>query len=180
MKQLKFYILCFFMFSVLGWLWEVFYNYIRTGIFINSGTLVGPWLPIYGWAGILITFISKKIKNNPILLYLISFILFGIIEYLTSVYLEIVHHMRWWDYSKYVLNINGRIWIIGLLVYALFSILIVYCLVPLIEKMYKKINKKVLGYILVILLLLHTTDYIYSTLNPERGNAKKINCNCTK
>lgn len=175
MKKFKFYLLCFFIFSCLGWLWEVSFNLVRVGEFINSGTLVGPWLPIYGWSGIIIVFISEKIKKNPLLIYITSFILFGIIEYSTSLYLEKIHHLKWWDYSDNFLNINGRIWIIGLLFYALIGLIIIYCVVPIIKKIYNKLNKKTLSYILIILVLFHIVDFVYSTFNPERGAAKKTN-----
>jgi len=179
MKKFKFYILCFFIFSLLGWLWEVIFNLVRVGEFINSGTLVGPWLPIYGWSGVIIVFISEKIKKNPLLIYITSFILFGVIEYGTSFYLEKVHHLKWWDYSENFLNINGRIWIIGLLFYALIGLIIVYSVVPIIKKIYNRINPKTLSYILIILISIHIVDFVYSTLNPERGAAKhtKISIN---
>ena len=43
------YILLFFAFSFIGWSWEVVLHLINDGVFVNRGTMYGPWLPIYGW-----------------------------------------------------------------------------------------------------------------------------------
>lgn len=38
-------ILFFFIFSFVGWVWEVALYLFRDGILVNRGTLYGPWLP---------------------------------------------------------------------------------------------------------------------------------------
>ena len=38
----------FFIFSVIGWIWEVVLHIIVDGEFVKKGVLHGPWLPIYG------------------------------------------------------------------------------------------------------------------------------------
>src|SRR5699024_6176991 len=47
-------VLMFFIFSFIGWLWEVSLHLITDGEFVNRGVLQGPWLPIYGTGGMLI------------------------------------------------------------------------------------------------------------------------------
>ena len=42
------YILFFFVFSFIGWVWEVCLVLVQTGKLVNRGVLFGPWLPIYG------------------------------------------------------------------------------------------------------------------------------------
>ena len=44
-------ILLFFIFSGMGWIWEVILHIIEDGMIINRGVLAGPWLPIYGAGG---------------------------------------------------------------------------------------------------------------------------------
>ena len=43
-----FFVLCF-----IGWIYEVSIHLVRDGVFVNRGTMHGPWLPIYGWGGLL-------------------------------------------------------------------------------------------------------------------------------
>ena len=42
------YIYLFFVTCFIGWLWEVVWELLKNGNLINSGTMRGPWLPIYG------------------------------------------------------------------------------------------------------------------------------------
>lgn len=174
MKKIWLYILYFFIFSIFGWIWEELLYYVRHGFFINCGTLYGPWLPIYGWGSVFVLLLHSKVKEKPILFLILSFIICGVIEYLTSLYLEVVHHMMWWDYSNYTLTINNRVWLVGLLIFSLFSFVIAYIISPIINKLYKKMNKKILKVILIILLMFHVGDYIYSTINPNTSHVKII------
>ena len=47
-------IILFFVFSFIGWAWEVSLHLVRDGVFVNRGVMYGPWLPIYGSGGIMI------------------------------------------------------------------------------------------------------------------------------
>ena len=42
-------IILFFLFSFIGWLWEVLLHIVISGTFVNRGTFHGPWLPIYDY-----------------------------------------------------------------------------------------------------------------------------------
>ena len=59
-------ILLFFIFSFIGWTWEVSLHLITDGVFVNRGVLHGPWLPIYGTGGVLILIILNKLREKPI------------------------------------------------------------------------------------------------------------------
>ena len=48
------YILIFLICSCIGWCWEVIWEFLKNGCLINSGTMHGPWLPIYGSGSLLI------------------------------------------------------------------------------------------------------------------------------
>lgn len=86
-------ILFFFIFSFVGWLWEVGLYLFRDGILVNRGTMYGPWLPIYGVGCTLIVLLTKfktfrKMLKNPVLTFSVVMILCTVIEYLTSWYIE--------------------------------------------------------------------------------------------
>lgn len=162
-------IILFFIFSGIGWIWEVALHLITNGTFVNKGTMHGPWLPIYGWGGILILTILYRFRKNPKLEFLLTVIICGLVEYFTSFYLEMVHHFKWWDYSGYFLNLNGRICAEGLLVFGLGGLAIVYLVAPLIDNHIKKINKNALVLICVFLLVIFMFDQKYSSENPNTG-----------
>lgn len=171
------YILLFFTFSTVGWLWEVLLHLLTDGTFVNRGTLHGPWLPIYGFGGILILICLKKFRKNPLLLFLMAFILCGVVEYITAWYLETFNSMKYWDYSGYFLNLHGRICLEGLLVFGLGGCGFTYIFAPILDNLYKKIKPQIKSIICLIFLLTFTLDFMYSSLispNEGEGISQKV------
>ena len=168
-------ILMFFFFSFFGWLWEVGIYLFKDGRFVNRGTMLGPWLPIYGTGCIVILFLLflpkkfKKITDNPILTFFIVMLLCGTIEYTTSWYLEMTHGMRWWDYTGYFLNINGRVCFEGLFFFGIGGCLCLYIVAPFMQGVISKIPSKVREIICVVLAILFLADSAYSSINPNVG-----------
>ncbi len=163
------YVLFFFTFSVIGWIWEVLLQFLKYGILVNRGTMFGPWLPIYGWGGVLILILLKKFRAQPAKLFVLAFLLCGIIEYATSWYLEYFKHLRYWDYSGYFLNINGRVCLEGLILFGLGGCAFTYFVAPLLDNLYKKINPKVALVLCIVLISLYNVDLIYSSHHPNMG-----------
>ena len=113
-------IILFFSFSVLGWMIEVSLKFIDFGRFINRGFFIGPYCPIYGLGSILIILVTQNFReHSPALVFLISLLVCGLVEYLVSYFLEVRYHARWWDYSNRPMNLNGRIWIGNLVLFGL-------------------------------------------------------------
>lgn len=175
MKKFGLYFWNFICFAIIGWIYEELYYIFFKHQIVNSGTMFGPWLPIYGTGGILIYFLSKKYKEKPIKMFIMSFILCGIIEYATSFYLEKVYNLKWWDYSNYMFNLNGRICLIGLLVFSLLALIVMYFVLPIIESIYNKINIKYRRIIIYVLLALFAFDFIYSTFSPNVSSINEVN-----
>ena len=160
----------FFIFAMIGWVWEVVLHIIVDGEFVKRGVLQGPWLPIYGYGGILILTVLNKFRAKPLTQFIAIIILCGTIEYFTSVYLETIYNgQRWWDYSGYFLNLHGRICAEGLLVFGLGGIAIVYIAAPLLDNIIKKIDHKKLVTVCCILVILFAIDNIYSRKVPNTG-----------
>lgn len=160
----------FFLFSFIGWVWEVSLCLISSGTFVNRGVLHGPWLPIYGTGGILVLIVLKKLRDKPILEFLSAIVLCGCVEYSVAWNLEMTHGgQKWWDYSGYFLNLHGRICAEGLLVFGLGGLAIVYVLAPFLDNQLKKLNRKVMAIIGAILLIIFASDQIYSNKHPNMG-----------
>ncbi len=163
-------ILVFFIFSFGGWVWEVSIHLINDGVFVNRGTMHGPWLPIYGGGVAIIMILLAKWRSKPQIEAALIILLCGVVEYSTSLILEITSGgTRWWDYTGYFLNLNGRICAEGLLVFAVGGMVAVYLLVPLMDTIFSKINGKVLVGICLVLLSCFIGDIIYSHFVPNVG-----------
>lgn len=163
-------VLMFFIFAFTGWIWEVMLHFITSGRFVNRGVLHGPWLPIYGCGGILILTVLNKFRKKPVLQFTSAMALCGIIEYATSVYLEYANDgQKWWDYSGYFLNLNGRVCAEGLFVFGLGGLIVVYFAAPLLDNVIRKLKTKLIVPICAVLLILFLGDLIYSSKYPNTG-----------
>ncbi len=109
---------------------------------VNRGVLHGPWLPIYGAGGAAVLIILKKIREKPILTFFLTVVICGVMEYLTSFVLELMTGTRWWDYSGFLFNLNGRICLEGLIVFGLGGCAFIYVLAPMLDEFYQKIPKR--------------------------------------
>ena len=105
---------------------EVIGKLITLKRFINRGFLIGPYCPIYGAGAILITFLLKKYTEDPITLFIMAILVCGILEYLTSYFMEKIYHARWWDYSQRKFNINGRVCLNTIIPFGLLGMFIIY------------------------------------------------------
>ena len=163
-------IVVFFMFCIFGWLWEVSLHLITDGTFVNRGFLHGPWLPIYGSGVVMIAVLLYRLRRKPALEALAVMVLCGTVEYLTSYFMELAHGVRWWDYTGYFLNLNGRICLEGLAVFAVGGMAAVYLLVPIIDAFVtRRIKPKLLISVCVALLVCFAGDMVYSRFVPNMG-----------
>ena len=168
MKDIYFYLLLFFIYAVLGYICEVIYVYIGTKKWINRGFLFGPYLPIYAFGGLLITFLLTGYYNDPIVVFVMGLIMCSCLEYYTSFLMEKIFHKRWWDYSEQKYNVNGRICLKNSILFGIAGLFIIYLVNPLIYSFLDNIsydNRKIAS---LILLLIFTIDLIISVIDAYR------------
>lgn len=162
----------FFLFlvgAVIGWSYEVILHLFKDGAFVNRGMLHGPWLPIYGTGCVLMVGLKKWTGGKPFAYFVSCFLASAVLEYATSWLMEAVYHTRWWDYSALPLNLNGRIFLGGLFGFALAGCLLVYVLLPAMEKVYRKIPRNALKAAACLLAVIFILDVALSTLFPNMG-----------
>lgn len=159
----------FFVFSFAGWFWEMCFHIIGDGEFVNRGILHGPWLPIYGTGCIMILLIFNKLRSNPALLFGLTILLCGVVEYFTAALLEMRFGYRWWDYNGYFFNINGRVSAEGLVFFGIGGMAVVYFAAPLLDNILRKIRFRVILPICIVLVTLFTVDIFYSYSDPNTG-----------
>ncbi len=162
-------ILMFFASSSIGWIWETLFHLFRFGTFVNRGALHGPWLPIYGWGAIVLLIILKRVRNKPLVTFVLAMIICGLIEYGTGWYLETLKNARWWDYDGYFLNIHGRICLEGLITFGIGGCAFIYYIAPLLDSILSKINNHIKIILCIILSLLYISDQLYSNKHPNKG-----------
>lgn len=160
-------VLLFFIYSFIGWLWETVYCSLKAKKFVYRGFLVGPYCPIYGFGILGVLYFLEPLKQNIVVLYLLSTILVTILEYITSYGLEKMFHASWWDYKDVPLNINGRVALPVSLFWGIGCVLIVRVIHPRVMLFEEFLSEK-FGIVLpIILLLLIITDLIYTLANMQ-------------
>lgn len=122
-------ILLFIIYGFLGWIVEVCYVRIGTGHWYNRGFLFMPFLPIYATGAVLIT-LALEGFDNVFVVYVLGVLFTSCLEYITSLIMERAFHTRWWDYSHYKYNINGRVCLLNSLLFGLLAVLVIFGLNP--------------------------------------------------
>jgi len=162
-------ILIFFVTSFVGWIWEVSLHFMQDGTYVNRGTLHGPWLPIYGWGAILMLILLVRARKNILLYVGSSIVVCGVLEYVTSWVLEVTKGQRWWDYTGYFLNLNGRICAEGLIAFAIGGVMLTYLISPVLDAMLNRIRFVIRVVAAAVLIVLFAADNSYSNEHPNTG-----------
>lgn len=162
-------ILMFFIFALIGWLWEVAIHVVEDGKLVNRGALHGPWLPIYGAGGVLGVILLRKFVDRPVLTFFLVVTVCSVVEYATSWYLETYKHIQYWNYDGYFMNLNGRICLEGALIFGFAGCAGIYILAPFFDDQIKKIPPKVRLSICIILVTAIAADFLYSREHPNKG-----------
>lgn len=168
-KKWRIWLLLFFSFSFIGWLWEVLFHFVTDGVFVNRGVLYGPWLPIYGSVGIMIVFVAGYLKEHPVGLFFAIMAFSAVAEYATSWALEQLTGKRWWDYSSYACNLKGRICLYGLVFFGVGGMVLVYWVVPWLEKSFRKIPSNTLTAVCILLSAAFAADALFALKTPNQG-----------
>lgn len=124
------YFLLFLLFSIIGWAVETLLYVLRDKKAVKRGFLFGPICPIYGSAAVVCALTLYGRVENPVLIFFYGLALCGVLEYLTHFCMEKFFHAVWWDYSNRRFNINGRVYLKGLIFFGLGAILMVKVLLP--------------------------------------------------
>lgn len=163
-------LLLFFLLAMVGWLWEVTLHVIQGGGLVNRGVLYGPWLPIYGAGSVMFLVLLNRFRGRIWLEFTLAAALAGVVEYATSWYLELAHGgVRWWDYSGYYLNLNGRICAEGLLLFGMGGLAVVYVVAPRVDSVLRRIKARWKVPVVVALSALFILDMVYSHYHPNMG-----------
>jgi uncharacterized membrane protein len=157
----------FVVYSFIGWAWETALFTVQEKRFVNRGFLNGPLCPIYGVGGLLLIWALEGRTESLPILFLIALVLTTTLEYLTAILLEKLFNAKWWDYSMFPLNFQGRISLISSIVFGIMSVLLITVIHPFIQGLTGKMPvraKQVFLLIFVVYLLADITVTIRHVL----------------
>lgn len=127
--------------GIYGFIYETIFYRIDLGYFVKRGSTFGPWIPIYAFGSVLIYLTTSKYRKSPLKVFLISAVGSGLLEYLTGFLLLKICGIRLWNYNTEIwnfLNVNGFICLRSVLFFSISGLILIYLIVPCIEKIYYK------------------------------------------
>ena len=169
--------LIFMIGSIIGYIVEMIVALVQEGhLESRQGVLYGPLTPIYG-VGIVAYYICfNKIKTrDKKKVFLISMLVGGTIEYLCSFIQEKIFGTVSWDYSNWILNINGRTTLIHCTYWGLAGILYILLIEPLIPKIENLIQKNSVKMITGGVAILMVFNITISSMAAIRQKERKYN-----
>ena len=158
------YFLLFIFYSIFGWCLEVLCKSLEYKRFVDRGFLIGPYCPIYGCGAILITVLLYRYSYDPLVLFVMTIIICGTLEYLTSYIMEKLFKARWWDYTRRKFNLNGRVCLGTLIPFGLFGLLLTYVTNPFFLKAINGMTLKTINIISIIFGIIFIIDNIISSM----------------
>lgn len=129
---------CFLIYSFLGWILEGLFNRVKVGTFRKPNFLHGPVKPMYGFGGVLLVgsykYDRRHFAYNCWLLPLL-------VEYISALWLERRYALKYWDYSKEFMQMDGRICLKFALCWVILAQVVVRCIQPLLDAMLRATGK---------------------------------------
>lgn len=169
-KTVQTYFLCFLLYALLGWLYEVFLEVAvyRWG-YSDRGILFGPWCPVYGVGAMAFLLCFRPLlccrepcwlrRAKPLLLFLGCMALATAIELAASYLLEaLTGAWPWQTYLDYAVNFQGRIALSPSLRFGLGGLACLYILQPLFERLIGRLPDRVRTLCFRCALVLFLTD----------------------
>lgn len=134
----------FVVYSVAGFIIETIFGLLTKGVLESRKSfLYGPFCSIYGLGAVLMILPLQKYKKNNYTLFFAGFFIGSIIEYMVSLVGELIFHIKWWDYSDQMFNINGRICVLFSLFCGLLAIYLMLDINPRIDKFIDFVKSKI-------------------------------------
>ena len=159
------FVLYFTIFAVMGYFVEAVNSLLRKGSLSNRGFLFGPYLPIYGFAAVIMVVILQNLPSDNLwLIFLSAMVMGAMLEYATSFLLEKIFHLRWWDYSKSdKLNLNGRICLRNSIAFGIVGCLFKFLLLPAANNAIDLMPKWLQITIAFVMLVVYAIDLVASS-----------------
>ena len=155
--------LIFILFSFIGWICEVIYVGVTSAHkFVNRGFLHGPICPVYGFGGVVILMLPPSLYATWIPLFLASMILCTTVEYFVSWLMEKLFHTRWWDYSHYKIQLNGRICLLNSILFGFLGVAVIHFVYPLMIDLLNSLGQTLINISGMIILAVLSVDIFFT------------------
>lgn len=172
----RIFFLLFIIYSFSGWFIEVISKLIIDKKFVNRGFLIGPYCPIYGIGCMTMVILLTRYLDDIFTLFIMCILLFSVLEYLTSYIMEKLFKARWWDYTHFKFNINGRICLETMIPFGIAGVTVMYIVNPFFLHILNSLPSILLTIFTIVIGLLFIADIFvsFSVVSSVNKTAKKV------
>ncbi len=163
--------------GLFGWIYEFVFYFFNSGMktwYMRGGNFL-PWINIYAIGAFLILIICTKYKKKPWLVFILSVIITGLLEYFSGLVIYKLIGARYWDYNTEILNfgnIGGFVCLRSVLWFGLSSFILMYILNPIGIYLSLKTNRKVIIILSIFIITIIFLDQIYNLILVDIFNLK--------
>jgi len=170
--SLDYLFLSFMLYSFGGWLFETtIISLWESGHFLNRGSLLGPYCPVYGGGAVLGIIMAHHIPH-PAVQFLASACLCIVCEYICATILEDGFHIKLWDYSGMPFNYKGRICLLGFTFFGIATTVISRFVEPVFVSLLDSARPKLVTVTAIFWALLLAGDTILSGIAFSRKSRR--------
>lgn len=172
----------FLIYGFIGFIIELIFGIITKGVlesrtsFINS-----PICGVYGIGATLMIVSLQKYKCNSAKMFFVGFIVGTVTEYVVSFLAEAILHVKWWDYSDRILNINGRVCLYYSIFWGALGLLLIKKINPTIDKflnfIVKKLKPKTLNFLIKLTITFFVLDFFSTWIAIDLFTTRVISQN---
>ena len=152
----------FYIYCVLGWIWETSYVSVCKRKFVNRGFLHGPVIPIYGCGAVMMLLVTQPVQESLVLTYLAGMAGATLLELVTGWAMERLFKVRYWDYSHHKIQFGGYICLTSSLFWGVLTVLLVRVLHAPIERLVLGLPARLVMAAVAVFTILFVWDVIVS------------------
>lgn len=158
------YIFIFFIGTIVGFIYEQIFYFIFENTLEKRGFLYGPYLPVYGFGAVFICMFLKRFKKNPLVVFLLTMILTGVIEYIAGFMLWEIYHKMWWTYEGLFLNIGNYVCLRSVLTFAIAGLFLIYLIEPFILNIANICKGRIFNIFATLIVFMFVIDLIFTLM----------------
>ncbi len=149
--------------GIVGFVYEELFYRIDLKKWIKRGATFGPWILIYSAGGILLAFIVYHFRAHWIVVFLISALLTGLIEYISGYLILKLTGKRYWDYNTEIWswgNIGGFVAARSVILFGIGGVALVYLIFPIVARVYGTPHGEAWKHVMLVLFFIYLFDLI--------------------
>lgn len=161
---------------LIGFVVESIWCYVQYGYFESrKGLIYGPFSPVYGFGGILLTLCLYKLRDkNGLLVFVVSAVIGAAFEYACSLFQEIAFGTVSWEYSDTPLNLDGRTNLQYAVFWGLLGMIFIKNTYPFLSNLIEKIPNRLGKWITWLFLVFMVLNILISAVAVRRWTNRRL------